>query len=229
MDTPFDELNDSLAHRITTGLARLGGAMRSHDWAQASPGNLTPTQGQIMALLRARAPQNMRLKAIAEQLSVRPATASRAVSTLVRKGLVSKQPSPDDQRAVALTLTARGRATADAVAGWPDFLLRAVDGLSETEQATLLTALIKVIRNLQLAGEIPVNRLCVTCHYFRPYAHADADTPHHCAFVDAPFGAHHLRLDCPEHEPAAASEAARLWSRFAAPPSSSTHRQGEPR
>ncbi|MER3418788.1 MAG: MarR family transcriptional regulator, partial [Chloroflexota bacterium] len=28
--------------------------------------------------------------------------------------------------------------------------------------------------------------------------------PHHCAFVDAPFGDRSIRLDCPDHAPAIA-------------------------
>jgi hypothetical protein len=39
--------------------------------------------------------------------------------------------------------------------------------------------------------------------------HPEAAEPHHCAFVDAPFGNRALRLDCAEHEQAVAPEMAR--------------------
>jgi hypothetical protein len=42
--------------------------------------------------------------------------------------------------------------------------------------------------------------MCVTCRYFRPHVHSDPERPHHCAFVDAPFGDRALRLDCRDHE-----------------------------
>jgi hypothetical protein len=45
--------------------------------------------------------------------------------------------------------------------------------------------------------------------FFQPYRHPDPDRPHHCAFVDAPFGDGELRLDCPDHDAAPAGQAAR--------------------
>ncbi|MGQ0563367.1 MAG: hypothetical protein ACT443_16025 [Gemmatimonadota bacterium] len=53
------------------------------------------------------------------------------------------------------------------------------------------------------------------CRFFRPFAHPrDVDQPHHCAFVNAPFGDRALRLECSEHEPADAASAAAAWQRF---------------
>lgn len=79
----------------------------------------------------------------------------------------------------------------------------------------LLRSLVKVLRALQEAGDIPLQRMCVTCTHFRPHVHPDPANPHHCAFVDAPFGDRHLRLACPDHvvaEPARQDDA---WHRFA--------------
>jgi hypothetical protein len=70
---------------------------------------------------------------------------------------------------------------------------------------------VKIIRGLQEAGDIPVQRMCVTCRYFRPNVHDDRDRPHHCAFVDAAFGDPQLRLDCTEQEPASAAESRANW------------------
>ncbi|MEQ1761381.1 MAG: transcriptional regulator, partial [Vicinamibacterales bacterium] len=93
-------------------------------------------------------------------------------------------------------------------------LTHVVGSLSDAEQATLLTALMKMIRALQEQGQIPISRMCVTCTYFRPRVRR-GDTPHHCAFVDAPMGPQHLRLDCPDHEPAPESQQRIAWARFA--------------
>ena len=75
-------------------------------------------------------------------------------------------------------------------------------------------ALIGLIRALQVARAIPVQRMCVTCAHFRPHAHDDADSPHHCAFVDAAFGDAALRIDCGDHEDAAEEDLAQIWARF---------------
>jgi hypothetical protein len=100
------------------------------------------------------------------------------------------------------------------VAAWPDFLMRAVDTLSDHEQEVFLRGLVKMVRALQEAGDISPQRLCATCRFFRPNVHPDPTAPHHCAFVDAPFGDRHLRLDCPEHDTASEGERQATWTRF---------------
>jgi hypothetical protein len=68
--------------------------------------------------------------------------------------------------------------------------------LDAGEREVFQRALVKMIRSLQIQGRIPVARMCLGCRFFRPYAHASSSAPHHCAFVDAPFGDAELRLDC---------------------------------
>lgn len=209
----FDTAADPTAKRVTAGLAKIGLVLRSRAWKGAGRERLTPTQGQILAVLRSRS-AGMRLAGVAEALGATPATASDAVASLVEKSLVARRPAGDDGRAVTLTLTAKGRRQADRVAEWPDFLMRAVATLTEPEQALLLRALVKMIRTLQANGDIPIQRMCATCRFFRPKVHTDVAKPHHCAFVDAPFGDRHLRLDCADHDPALPPEASAIWSRF---------------
>ncbi|WP_420346729.1 MarR family winged helix-turn-helix transcriptional regulator [Pelagibius sp.] len=212
---PFDQEHAILDQKIGTGLSKLGQAIRSQAWKGAGSQGLTPTQGQALATLAA-APGNagLRLAEVAEALGVSRPTASEAVTALVRKGLVVKQPDPADSRAVALSLTQAGREQAGKAALWPDFLHAAVESLDPAERQVFYRALIKMIRSLQRRGQIPVSQMCVTCRYFRPGVHDDPERPHHCAFVDAAFGEPELRLDCPDHvaaEPALQDE---NWSRF---------------
>jgi DNA-binding MarR family transcriptional regulator len=195
-----------------TGLAKLGIALKSRAWQEAGAQGLTPTQGQLLALLRLR--QRRRVSDLAEELGITAATASDAIGALVAKGLVAKVRSSQDGRAHLVELTPAGAREADRVAGWPDFLLDAVDALSPAEQAALLRALLKMIRVLQERRQIPVARMCVSCRFFRPNVHPDPERPHHCAFVDAPFGDQQLRLECPDQEPAPAEQAERLWTAF---------------
>lgn len=212
----FDALSEPLETRVAAGLARIGTALRTHSWRGAAPAGLTPTQGAAVALLRGER-DGLRLSALATSLAVTPATASDALAALVRKGLVARGADPADARAAAFTLTAEGEALADRIATWPDFLARALGTLDAAEQAALHRMLIKTIRALQEAGDIPVQRMCVTCRYFRPGAHpGDADRPHECAYVGAPFGDRHLRLDCREQETLEEPERAALWTRFLA-------------
>jgi DNA-binding MarR family transcriptional regulator len=208
--------DEPLARRVTTGLAKVGLALKQQAWAEAGGRGLTPTQGQVLALLRA-SPGGLRLGVLAAQLGVTAATTSDSVAALARKGLVAKAALAGDRRAVLVQLTPAGVREAAAAAAWPDFLLEAVDELSPDEQAAFLRGLVTMIRTLQERGRIPVARMCVSCRFFRPYRHDHPTTPHHCAFVDAPFGDGELRLDCPDHLPAPAAQAERTWHAFRTP------------
>lgn len=213
----FETASQPVAERVSAGLSKIGLALKTKAWRGAVPARLTPTQGQALALLRS-APQGLRLDAVAKGLGVTAPTASDAVTALVAKGLVSRDRPAGNRRAVSLTLTPEGAVLADQVAEWPDFLLRAVGTLEPGEQAGFLRGLVKIIRGLQEAGDVPAQRMCVSCRYFRPNRYDDPDRPHHCAYVDAPFGDRHLRLDCPEQDPASAEAAQDIWARWSRSP-----------
>jgi DNA-binding MarR family transcriptional regulator len=211
---PFGSQQDT-AERVAQALERIATALRSDAWETALARGLTPTQARVLGYLRFRGARGARVSEVAKALAVSTATASESTDALVRKGLVRKARLPEDGRARLLLLTSSGRREADRLAGWPEFLLKAVRALPEPEQASFLRVLLKTIRELQEAGRIPVSRMCVTCAYFRPYAHPDPRAPHHCAFVDAPFGDGQLRVDCPDHTPAEAGQEEENWRRFA--------------
>jgi DNA-binding MarR family transcriptional regulator len=194
----FDQHSEPLAGRIATGLHKLGLAMKHQTWLQASEDGVSPTQGQILAALATSGARTG--TELGKLLGLTLPTISDSVRVLVDKGLVTKRPDPRHPRASLVELTARGRTRAVKAQAWPEFLATAVDTLSEPEQAAFLAGLVKMIRALQDAGQIPVSRMCVTCTHFRAHVHEGA-LPHHCAFVDAPMADRHQRLDCAEHEP----------------------------
>lgn len=144
---------------------------------------------------------------LADLLAVSQPTASDAISALVEKGLVEKRRG-SDRRVQLGVLTAAGRDAAASTSEWPDALLEAVDALDPSDQAAFLRGLSSMIATLQRRGRIPVQRMCVSCRFFRESVHEDPERPHHCAFVDAPFGDRELRLDCADHRPATTKEAA---------------------
>ncbi|WP_206244862.1 MarR family winged helix-turn-helix transcriptional regulator [Novosphingobium terrae] len=200
MTTIFDTITEPIARRVTAGLVRIGHVLRSRAWKGATPEGVTPTQGHALGLLR-EAEGGLSLGAIASMLGISAPTASDAMSALATKGLVVKAPGAKP-RSINLSLTSEGEALAARTSEWPAFLSDAVETLEPAEQAALLRALVKLIRAMQASGDIPVQKMCVTCRYFRPNAHPGTETPHHCALVDAPFGDRHLRLHCGEHVPA---------------------------
>lgn len=207
----FDESSEPLDRRIATGLHKIGLAMKQQTWHEASKEGLSPTQGQILAALSLEGP--LRGSELSRRLGVTLPTISDSVRALVDKGLVAKKPDPRHARASLIELTRAGRSRAQKARSWPEFLASAVSTLSDDEQAAFLSGLVKMIRTLQEKGQIPTNRMCVTCTSFRPNVH-DGPLPHHCALVDAPMAARHLRIECAEHEEAEDAARASAWERF---------------
>ena len=197
---------------IVAGLTKIGTFLRSEQRQQAEATGLTLTQAQILVHLAVRGPAPV--SAVADEIAVTQPTVSDAVAALVRKGRVAKRDDPDDGRVTQLHTTAKGERDAAALGVWPDALLGAFDALDGTEQAVFLKGLTKMIRELQVRGAIPVQRMCATCRFFRPNTYDDSVAPHHCDFVDAAFGDGALRLDCGEHEEASSEDAAAAWKRF---------------
>lgn len=191
-----------LSERLATGMAKLGLALKHELRAQAGSRGLSPTQAQLVVALSSRP---RRVGELAAELGVGVATVSEALSAIESKGLVERRPDPSDRRAYEIRLTAAGSEAAAELAGWPDFLAAAIETLDPSRQEALLAVTIELIRRLQDEGRIPLARMCVTCAYFRPDAHPDDPArPHHCAFVDAPFGPVELRVDCADYVAAGA-------------------------
>jgi len=201
-------------HHLTAGLVKIGLVLRHHAWAEAGRSGLTPTQSQVLALLEARRHNDTPISTLAAELAVSQPTVSDAVAALERKGFVTRSRSKEDGRVVLVRLTASGRRAAKQATQWPDFLLRAIDSLDADERAVFVRGLVKMIRSLQEDGLIPLSRMCPSCTYFRPNAHADRERPHHCAFVNTPIGDADLRLDCRDHSAAGVADRHRLWQLF---------------
>lgn len=197
--------------QIVFGLGRIAALLRAGKWQAGSGAGLNPAQAEILARI---ADRPMRPGDLAAHLGVSPASLSDSVSSLVAKGFAERQPDPTDGRARRIAPTAAGAALAASLPTAPDALKGALDALPDLERGRLLRTLLHLIRSLQEARAIPVQRMCVTCRHFRPNAHDDAARPHHCAFVNAAFADASLRLDCGDHETALPEEAATIWRRF---------------
>ena len=200
--------------QVAAGFFQLGLYLRSKQWRNAERSGLTSTQISILGFLKRRGPN--RVMALARLVGITEATASRAISTLERKGLVEKRADPDDGRATRISLTATGIRLLSRQSEFPEALLAALAGLDPIESTVLHRVLSKIILHLQETGAIEPQRMCCTCRFFRPYVHSDAVRPHHCEFVDAPFGSVSLRVDCGDHIPADESVRKQRWQRFLA-------------
>jgi DNA-binding MarR family transcriptional regulator len=198
---------DPLPNRLVTGLSKIGLAMKSRTWRRQGRKGVGPLQVQVLTYLRSCPNQTATVSTIAREMAVKLPTASEVIRTLAEKRLVRRRQRETDQRIVTVHLTSLGAKAGRVESGWSEILAAATEQLSLEEQVSLLTALVKLIRVLQLKGEIPAARMCVSCQHFRPNAHKSGNQPHHCQFFDVPFGNKSLLLDCPEYAAASTARA----------------------
>lgn len=160
-----------------------------------------PLQRPLLEALAGR-PDGMRVGALARELAVTDATASDAVSTLVRRGLVAKGRDPEEHRAVRVMLTRRGREVAAEASRWPDFLAPAVEALPEADRATVLRGLLTMLGALEDQGELAPARMCPRCRYLEvDGGDPDAAGGYRCVELGIRLGAEDLRVDCPAFAP----------------------------
>lgn len=192
--------------KIVAALERLSQVFHVLLREKGQAAGLSPIQIQILVHLRFHPEGFCHVGDLARQFDLTPATVSDAVSTLVRKKLLTKEPDPDDGRARVLRLTAEGEPQTEALSGWAGVVREHLGGHPDGEKVIVMRFLMDLVARLQAAGVITVARMCLTCRFFGKDQHSDPDAPHHCTLLDIPLRPHDLRLDCPEHELSAESE-----------------------
>ena len=192
-----------LDRRLADAVERLGHGLRSLAQRSARAQGLSPLQQQVVLALVRQPTSRREVNALAAEFDVTTPTMSDAVGSLERKHLLNRSPSSDGRRRL-LTLTEGGEAVARELATWDEPLLTALAKLPVEDRATTLDSLLHLIGDLHRRGVVSVVRMCTTCRFFSPDAHADPAAPHHCTLLRTPLPLAELRTDCPEHEPATA-------------------------
>lgn len=211
---------DPVLSRLVYGIRKLADVLKNEAWLSGQSEGLTPTQGQILVLLRRSKRKGLRLTEIAGEMRITSATASDAVTALADKGLVEKKISPADRRAIAVCATAEGRQAGWKAMQWSNFMAEALQVLSNNEREVMMRGVSKALQALHLNGRIPAARMCLSCSFFEPGNSDDRDgrdergAEHHCNFGDFAFGDADLRLDCSAYSAAQGEEARKIWAAF---------------
>ena len=116
--------------------------------------------GQEMLLLQLWQNEGASKSKLAEQLGVQPPTVTRMLQRMEVNGLLEWRPDPQDARVSCVYLTPQGRTLVQGIREvWAGVNQQTSSGLSEAEQATLITLLIKLRENLRGAED----DACPTC------------------------------------------------------------------
>lgn len=211
--------HDPTPERIVQAVATLASVLRANVWSRAVPEGLNPAQVEILELAARRA-LGMRLSWFARQLGVSVASVSDSVTTLVRKGLATKEPDPLDGRVLLVRLTDAGRAVHARITAEQHPVQAALADLPDADQGRLLSLLLTTLVGLQLNGAAPPTRACPSCIYFGARTHPDAVAMHSCALLQVALSETMLRVDCPEHQAAGNATLAANLARLSPTPTS---------
>lgn len=148
----LSETAEATALKLFVVLSRAQAAVARHADADVARHGLTVTEFAILEALYHRGP--LLLGDLQRKILVTSGGITYLVDRLERRGLVTRQPSPDDRRARFAALTAEGEALIARI--FPEHaetIARAVAGLSPAEQAQA----IELLRALGTAAEeLPV-------------------------------------------------------------------------
>jgi len=116
---------------------------------------LTRSRAEVIWRLHHMGPVTQR--ALSEALRCTPRNVTGLVDALEATGHVARLPHPSDRRAMLVTLTERGRATAIAwQSAHQELAVRALADLGKAQIADLIEALDQVLENLRGAGLGPM-------------------------------------------------------------------------
>jgi MarR family transcriptional regulator, organic hydroperoxide resistance regulator len=139
---------DVVAHALTRAARRHRAAIA----AELAELGLFPGQEQVVRFLAGHDDASM--SEIAEELGVRPPTASKMIARLVTQGFLDRQDSKDDQRMIQVRLSASGRERAGGVErALAKVETRMTDGLDAKDLRRLRKLLRRVARNLGDPGD----------------------------------------------------------------------------
>ncbi len=109
--------------------------------------NVTVEQVKVMSMIH-RNGGTVSQKEIELAFGVRRSTVTSAMQILEKKGYIERMPNPEDSRSKLVTLTKEGQEKNEKLISFMDVIEgKLLNGLSDSEQATLQELLLKVLNN----------------------------------------------------------------------------------
>ena len=129
---------------------------------EVSPSRLALSQFRLLLLID-RPSKRFMVSDVAEIMGVTPAAASRSTDRLVQRGLIKREVSPDDRRAVQLSLTEEGEEFLERVKDASDRHLTEALGDYDDEQLEELSALLDELAVRLLNLDAARTERCLRC------------------------------------------------------------------
>ena len=187
---------ESTGNKIIVALERLSEAFRVLLWQESKETLLSPIQVQILIFLLFHRKEHCSVSYLSDEFNMTKATISESIKVLLRKNLIQKDEDPRDTRSAVITLTPEGKRIAERSSAFTSVLEGPVGHLDEDQKAIMLKGLLQLIKALNQAGIITVQRMCFSCKFYRLTADG-----HFCKLMQKPLADSEIRIDCAEHEP----------------------------
>lgn len=187
--------NSHLNSKIVVALERISEAFRVLLWHESKINSLSPIQVQILIFLLFHPKEKCKVSYLAQEFNMTKATISDSIKTLIKKALVKKEIDVNDVRQRIITLTKQGESIAQKSSYFSKALEKPLDYISQQEKEQLHNSLIHIISNLNQAGVVSTQRMCLTCANY-----VNNKGAHYCNLLQSPLATEALRLDCPEHQ-----------------------------
>lgn len=183
--------------KIIASLERLGEGFRVLLWEKAKVLGISPIQIQILIFVQFHGDEKCKVSYLAQEFSLTKPTISEAVKSLEQKGFIERQTEIIDTRSHTIHLTGAGRLAVAQTAHFANPMLGSLAKIPSIEKGILLEQLLGVIGQLQHAGIISMQRMCISCRFYQ-----NDNDGHFCRFLDKPLNNSELRIDCGEFEAA---------------------------
>jgi len=195
-DFDLSHQNRHVESKIVASLERIAQAFRVLLWQESKAFSLSPIQVQVLIFLLYHSPEKRKVSYLATEFNMTKATISDTIKTLEQKDLITKTYEPHDTRSYVIHLTPKGEEIAGKTSLFTREIRKPIDHLHPDDKENLLLSLLNIIRHLNRAEVITIQRMCMTCSYYRS---SGAGRKHFCTLLNQPLHTRDLRVDCPEH------------------------------
>ena len=199
--TVFDPAHrsESLAARATLLLLRNVDAVQEGLTHAARREGLPVLQATLLVRTHLADSQVTTVSTLSEALRLTPPTVSDSLKALVRKGLLSRQRSPEDGRRVFFRPTLVGEEAARRLAVWAGPVEDTVARMSRSEQLSLMGTLAHLLHDRVREGHQVEEPMCLNCSDFEVLSWERGEF--RCRARQSWFSLEGLRTDCPGHSP----------------------------
>lgn len=153
-----------MEEKITDILERFCRIFKAMQWNQVKNYKLSPIQAQFLIYLCEHSKKQCSVLILSKEFSLKPSTVSDAISSLEKKGYLTKKRNIKDKRNYFLQVTKKGKNLENKMKEWNLNFIKSIQNFSLKDKEKLYDFLLSILMNLQNMGFLPDFQICLTCN-----------------------------------------------------------------